>query len=60
MGELSIYHWLIVLLVIILFFGARKIPELMRGLGEGTRHFRDAINGVPKDAPKEKSDSEQK
>jgi sec-independent protein translocase protein TatA len=43
MGELSIYHWLIVLLVILILFGGRKIPELMRGLGEGIRSFREGV-----------------
>jgi sec-independent protein translocase protein TatA len=43
MGEFSIYHWLIVLLIVVLLFGGRKIPELMRGLGEGIRSFRDGI-----------------
>jgi sec-independent protein translocase protein TatA len=43
MGEFSIYHWLIVLLVLLLLFGRKKIPELMRGLGEGVRLFRDGI-----------------
>jgi sec-independent protein translocase protein TatA len=48
MGELSIYHWLLVALVVILFFGGRKIPELMRGMGEGIKSFRDGINGPAK------------
>jgi sec-independent protein translocase protein TatA len=41
MGELSVYHWLVVLLIVLLLFGGRKIPELMRGIGEGIRAFRD-------------------
>jgi sec-independent protein translocase protein TatA len=45
MGELSIYHWLVILLVILLLFGGKKIPELMRGLGEGIRSFRDGVSG---------------
>ena len=48
MGEFSIYHWLLVVLVVILFFGGRKIPELMRGMGEGIKSFRDGINGSSK------------
>jgi sec-independent protein translocase protein TatA len=44
MGGLSIYHWLIVLLVGILLFGGRKIPDLMRGIGEGIRLFRERSN----------------
>jgi len=48
MGEFSIYHWLLVLLVVLLFFGGRKIPEVMRGIGEGVKSFRDGINGSSK------------
>jgi sec-independent protein translocase protein TatA len=48
MGEFSIYHWLLVVLVVILFFGGRKIPELMRGVGQGIKSFRDGINGPTK------------
>ena len=45
MGEFSIYHWLIVLLVILLVFGGRKIPELMKGMGEGIRSFKEGVAG---------------
>lgn len=45
MGEFSIWHWFVVLLVVVLLFGGRKIPELMRGLGEGIRSFREGIQG---------------
>jgi sec-independent protein translocase protein TatA len=48
MGEFSVYHWLIVLFIVVLLFGGRKIPEMMRGIGEGIHAFR---NGV---SPKEK------
>ena len=47
MGQFSIYHWLLVLLVILLLFGGRKIPELMKGLGEGIRSFKDGMAGKP-------------
>ena len=45
MGELSPIHWLIVLAIILLLFGGRKIPELARGLGEGIRSFKDGMAG---------------
>lgn len=35
---------LIIVLVILLLFGGRKIPELMRGLGRGVKEFKDAVN----------------
>jgi sec-independent protein translocase protein TatA len=44
MGEFSPIHWLIVLAIIVLLFGGKKIPEVMRGLGEGIRSFKDGMN----------------
>ncbi len=38
-------HWLIILVVVLILFGGRKIPELMRGLGEGVRGFREGMSG---------------
>ena len=46
MGEFSPIHWLIVLAVILLLFGGRKIPELARGLGEGIRSFIEGMSGA--------------
>jgi len=46
MGEFSIFHWLIVLAIILIFFGGRRIPEVMKGLGEGIRSFKDGMTGA--------------
>ncbi len=35
----------IVVLIVVLLFGAKKIPELMRGMGKGVKEFKDAVNG---------------
>ncbi|RPD47490.1 Sec-independent protein translocase subunit TatA/TatB [Paracnuella aquatica] len=40
---------LLILMVVLLLFGGRKIPELMRGLGKGIREFNDAKNNVRKE-----------
>ena len=40
---------LLILLVVLLLFGGRKIPELMRGMGKGIREFQDAKNNVRKE-----------
>ena len=45
MGEFSVFHWLVVLAIILIFFGGRRIPEVMKGLGEGIRSFKDGIAG---------------
>jgi sec-independent protein translocase protein TatA len=46
MGEFSIFHWLIVLAIVLIFFGGRRIPEVMKGLGEGIRSFKEGISGT--------------
>jgi len=46
MGEFSIFHWLIVLAVVLIFFGGRRIPEVMKGLGEGIRSFKEGMSGA--------------
>ncbi len=37
---------IVIVLVVLLLFGGRKIPELMRGLGKGIRSFREGINDI--------------
>lgn len=46
MGEFSIFHWLVVFAIILILFGGRKIPEVMKGLGEGIRSFKDGMAGA--------------
>ncbi|WP_312206123.1 twin-arginine translocase TatA/TatE family subunit [Epilithonimonas hominis] len=41
--SLSWQHILIVALILLLLFGGRKIPELMKGLGSGIKEFKDAV-----------------
>jgi sec-independent protein translocase protein TatA len=50
-GELSPIHWLIVLAIIVLLFGGKKIPEVMRGVGEGIRSFREGMHGGANNPP---------
>ncbi|MEO6884415.1 MAG: twin-arginine translocase TatA/TatE family subunit [Bacteroidia bacterium] len=42
----------VILIIILLLFGGRKVPELMKGLGKGIKEFKDASNGIDNDAPK--------
>ena len=46
MGPLGFNEILIILVIVLLLFGGRKIPELMRGLGRGIREFNDAKSNV--------------
>ena len=39
-------EWILIVLVVLLMFGGKKIPELMRGVGKGMREFNDAKNNV--------------
>lgn len=43
MGSLSLMHWMVVLGVILLFSGPKKIPELAKALGLGIREFKKGI-----------------
>lgn len=45
MGAVGPTQLLLIALVILLLFGGRKIPELMRGLGQGMKEFKDASSG---------------
>ena len=42
-------EWILIVLVVLIFFGAKKIPELARGLGKGIREFKDATKEVKKE-----------
>lgn len=37
---------LLIVLVVLLFFGGKKIPELMKGLGKGVRSFKEGVRGI--------------
>lgn len=39
-------EWILIVIVVLLIFGGKKIPELMRGLGRGVREFKDARDDV--------------
>lgn len=43
---------IVVLVIVLLLFGGKKIPELMKGLGKGMKEFKDAKDGVESDSDK--------
>ena len=55
-GPVGPQELLIVLLIVIIIFGARRLPELGKGLGEGIRNFKKAFGG--KEPEDKKSDTE--
>lgn len=46
LGGIRGWEWIIIALVILLLFGGKKIPELMRGVGKGIRGFKEGLNDV--------------
>lgn len=49
---------LFIALIILLLFGGKKIPELMKGLGKGVKNFKDGMNGMDED-PKDTNEKEE-
>lgn len=49
-------EWIIIALVILLLFGGKKIPELMRGLGKGVKSFKDGVNEAKDEINKAKDE----
>ena len=49
-------EWIIFPLVILLLFGGKKIPELMRGLGKGVKSFKDGVNEAKEEINKAQED----
>ena len=43
-GNFGLSEILIIVLLVLIFFGGKKIPELMRGMGRGVKEFKDAVN----------------
>jgi sec-independent protein translocase protein TatA len=53
-GTVGPQELLIVLLIVIIIFGARKLPDLGKSLGEGIRNFKSSVSGKDKDKDKDK------
>lgn len=53
-------EWILILLVVLLFFGGRKIPDLMRGIGRGVREFNDAKTNVKNEIEAGMNDKDRK
>lgn len=48
-GGLGMQEMLLIALVVLLFFGGKKIPELMKGLGKGVRSFKEGMHDMEKE-----------
>ncbi|MGN0233028.1 MAG: twin-arginine translocase TatA/TatE family subunit [Bacteroidaceae bacterium] len=59
-GNLGTGEIIIISLVVLLLFGGKKIPELMRGIGKGVRSFKDGMNDIEKQINAEPEDTADK
>jgi sec-independent protein translocase protein TatA len=50
-GKLGTTEIILILVIVLLLFGGKKIPELMRGLGRGVKEFKDASKGEGDNTP---------
>jgi len=57
-GGLGMQEVLLIALVVLLFFGGKKIPELMKGLGKGVRSFKEGMNNMEKEIEEESAKKE--
>jgi sec-independent protein translocase protein TatA len=58
MGKIGLTEILLVLVVVVLLFGGRKIPELMKGIGQGMKEFKKASKYDPATDEKEVADKD--
>ena len=59
-GGLGGWEVLLILLIVLILFGAKKIPDLARGLGKGIREFKDATNEIKDEVNKSIEDDNEK
>ena len=55
---IGMWEWVIIALVVLLLFGGKKIPELMKGMGKGVKAFKDGMHGVEDEVKDIKKDVE--
>ena len=58
LGMVGPWQVIVIVAILLLFFGGKKIPELMKGLGRGVREFKEGIN--PEEEETDQKDKEKK
>ncbi len=53
LGNLGTGEIIVIALIVLLLFGGKKIPELMRGIGKGVKNFKDGLNDIENEIKKE-------
>ena len=59
-GNLGAGEIIVIALIVLLLFGGKKIPELMKGIGKGVRSFKEGMNNIEKDIEKPDPDPKDK
>ena len=54
-GGIGMQEILVIALIVLLLFGGKKIPELMKGIGKGVHSFKDGVNGLEKEIDNDES-----
>lgn len=60
LGNLGTGEIVIIAIIVLLLFGGKKIPELMKGIGKGVRNFKDGVKGLEDDIKLDDTDPEKK
>ena len=60
LGNLGAGEIIVIALIVLLLFGGKKIPELMKGLGKGVRSFKEGVNKIEKDIENTTADQDKK
>ncbi|MDD6210866.1 MAG: twin-arginine translocase TatA/TatE family subunit [Bacteroidales bacterium] len=56
-GNLGTGEIIIIAIIVLLLFGGKKIPELMKGIGKGVRNFKDGVKGIEDDINADNTDN---
>lgn len=59
-GSLGTGEIIIIAIIVLLLFGGKKIPELMKGIGKGVKNFKDGVKGLEDDIKLDDTDTDKK
>src|SRR5215470_4529563 len=58
MGSFSLVHWLVIIVILLLVFGPKRLSEVGKGLGQGIRNFKKGLEGQEKEGEKAEEEAE--
>ena len=59
-GNFGTGEIIIIAIIVLLLFGGKKIPELMKGIGKGVKNFKDGVKGIEDDIKLDDTDTDKK